>query len=116
MNGRRLLCRAEDIPEGAVRGFPPLPDGRLGLIALRWGGVLRVYVNACPHLGLPLEILPDRFLDATGRFLVCSAHGARFRPEDGRCVCGPCAGQALEPVPCEVDTAGNMTVPVPTAG
>jgi nitrite reductase/ring-hydroxylating ferredoxin subunit len=111
VTGRRALCRAEEIAEGEARGFPPAPGGLTGLIALRRGGVLRVYVNACPHLGLPLEILPDRFLDPAGRFLVCSAHGARFRPEDGRCVTGPCSGEALERVPCDVDADGRLTVP-----
>jgi len=111
VSGRRVLCRAEEIGEGEARGFPPAPGGLTGLIALRRGGVLRVFVNACPHLGLPLEVLPDRFLDEAGRYLVCSAHGARFRPEDGRCVSGPCAGEGLEAVPAEVDAAGQLTVP-----
>jgi nitrite reductase/ring-hydroxylating ferredoxin subunit len=108
---RRILCRADEIAEGEARGFPPVPGGLIGLVALRRGGELRVYVNACPHLGLPLEVLPDRFLDSAGRYLVCSAHGARFRPEDGHCIAGPCSGEALEPVPAEVDEAGRLTVP-----
>lgn len=111
MTGRRALCRADDIAEGQARGFPPAPGGLTGLIAVRRAGELRVYVNACPHLGLPLEVLPDRFLDSAGRYLVCSAHGARFRPEDGRCVAGPCNGAVLESVPCEVDADGLVTVP-----
>lgn len=111
MSGRRILCRADAIAEGEARGFPPMPGGLTGLVALRRAGQLHVYVNACPHLGLPLEMLPDHFLDAAGRYLVCSAHGARFRPEDGRCVSGPCSGEALEAVPCEVDAEGRLTVP-----
>ncbi|MCX7684127.1 MAG: Rieske 2Fe-2S domain-containing protein [Acetobacteraceae bacterium] len=111
MSGRRALCRAEEIAEGEARGFPPPPGGLTGLVALRRGGEIRVYVNACPHLGLPLELLPGRFLDASGRHLVCSAHGARFRVEDGRCISGPCSGEALESVPCEIDPEGLLTVP-----
>lgn len=111
MTGRRILCRADAIAEGEVRGFAPMPGGLTGLIALRHAGRLHVYVNACPHLGLPLEMVPDHFLDAAGRYMVCSAHGARFRLEDGRCVSGPCSGEALEPVPCEVDEAGDLSVP-----
>lgn len=111
MSSRRVLCQAAAIAEGEARGFPPAPGGLTGLIALRRDGRLHVYLNACPHLGLPLEMLPDRFLDAAGRYLVCSAHGARFRPEDGRCIAGPCIGDALEPVAAEVDADGLLTVP-----
>ncbi|MFN7634401.1 MAG: Rieske (2Fe-2S) protein [Acetobacteraceae bacterium] len=111
MTGRRVLCPAEAVAEGEARGFPPAAGGLTGLIVLRRGGRLHVYLNACPHLGLPLEMLPDRFLDAAGRSLVCSAHGARFRPEDGRCIAGPCRGEALEPVAAEVDAACLLTVP-----
>jgi len=46
--------------------------------------------------------VPDHFFDAEGRHLVCSTHGAVFRPEDGYCLAGPCAGESLEPVPVEV--------------
>jgi len=110
LRGGRVLCAAEAVPEGGARGFPPGGAGLAGLVALRRDGVLRVYVNACPHLGLPLECLPDRFLDAAGRHLVCTAHGARFRAEDGFCVSGPCAGDSLEAVPARV-AEGLLTVP-----
>ena len=50
--------------------------------AVRKDGRVHVYVNSCPHIGLPLEPLPDRFLDAKRQHIICSAHGARFRIED----------------------------------
>ncbi len=56
---------------------------------------VRAYANACPHLGATLETFPDRFLSADRRHLICTAHGARFRVEDGHCVGGPCKGKAL---------------------
>ena len=98
MTGGHALCRPEEIPEGGARGFPPPPGGDYGLVLIRRGGEVRAYLNSCPHLGLPLESLPDRFLDREGRHLVCTAHGARFRVEDGFCVSGPCAGDSLERV------------------
>ena len=109
----RALCRLEEIPEGTARGFPPPPGGFTGLVLLRQGETLRAYVNACPHLGIPLEPLPDRFLDGTGRYLVCSTHGARFRVEDGFCTRGPCAGDWLEAVPVRVEE-GLVLVPAET--
>jgi len=56
------------------------------------------YRNECPHVGTPLDWIPDEFMDREGRHLVCSTHGAVFRIEDGLCLAGPCQGDALEPV------------------
>ncbi|UFN48077.1 Rieske (2Fe-2S) protein [Roseomonas sp. OT10] len=110
MSDERRLCRLDELAEGAARGFPPAPGGFTGLVAVRRDGEVRVYVNACPHLGLPLEALPDRFLDGRGEHLVCAAHGARFRVEDGFCVAGPCAGDELEAVPVRI-AGGDVLVP-----
>ena len=110
MSAERRLCRLEEIPEGAARGFPPAPGGFTGLVAVRRDGVVRVYVNSCPHLGVPLEAMPDRFLDGRREHLVCSVHGARFRIADGHCVSGPCAGDVLEAVPVRLED-GEVLVP-----
>ena len=102
LENQRRLCALDDIPDGEARGFPAAPGGFIGLFAVRRGEGVRVYVNSCPHVGLPLEIQPDRFLDRQGILIVCSAHGARFRVEDGVCVSGPCLGEALEGVPAQI--------------
>ena len=99
---KRVLCRLADIPDPGAKGFPSAPGGFYGLFAVRKAGEVRVYVNSCPHIGVPLEPLPDRFLDTRKTLIVCSAHGARFRIEDGHCVTGPCLGQSLEIVPHQV--------------
>jgi nitrite reductase/ring-hydroxylating ferredoxin subunit len=96
--GLRMLCRTEDIPEGGSRGFPPPPGGFHGLFAIRRGGTVVVYVNACPHLGLPLDWVPGHFLSADGDRIVCATHGAEFRIDDGECLHGPCYGDRLDSV------------------
>jgi nitrite reductase/ring-hydroxylating ferredoxin subunit len=96
--GLRVLCRLDDIPDGGARGFAPAPGGFTGLFAVRQGATVRVYVNACPHLGTPLDWTPDRFLSADGTRLVCATHGAEFRIADGLCLRGPCLGDRLEAV------------------
>src|SRR5919199_2022683 len=106
----RVLCREEEIAEGEARGFAAAPGGFTGLFAVKKGGVVRVYVNSCPHVGLPLEMLPHRFLDAKRQTIICSAHGARFRIEDGVCITGPCMGEALEAVPVRI-VDGQVVVP-----
>jgi len=100
MTRERVLCRLEEIPDGGARGLE-LPDGT-PVVAVRRGGRVRVYVNRCPHTGLNLEWRPDDFLTPEGDLIRCATHDARFRIEDGLCVAGPCAGDALEPVPVEV--------------
>lgn len=86
------LCARDDVPDGASRGFGEI-------FAVRLGAEVRVYVNACPHLGLPLEWMADRFLSADGSRIVCAMHGAEFRLTDGLCTVGPCLGAHLAAVP-----------------
>lgn len=94
----RRLCALAEVAEGGAKGFPG-PDGTArGLLVLRTGARVGVFVNACPHLGVPLDWAPDRFLSVDGRHVVCATHGALFRIEDGCCVHGPCYGAVLTPV------------------
>jgi nitrite reductase/ring-hydroxylating ferredoxin subunit len=107
----RVLCRLDEIPDGGARGFAAAPGAFTGLFAVRRGARVWVYVNSCPHLGVPLDPVPDRFLDRRGENIVCSTHGARFRIEDGFCTAGPCYGQSLEAVPVRIDAEGRILVP-----
>jgi len=95
----RVLCLLDDIPDGESKGFAAAPGGFTGLFAVRRGDRVWVYVNSCPHIGVPLDPVPDRFLDRKREHVVCSTHGAVFRYEDGHCEDGPCKGRDLESVP-----------------
>jgi nitrite reductase/ring-hydroxylating ferredoxin subunit len=106
------LCRAEEIAEGSAKGIDGAAPGEKGLILVRRGGRLRAYVNACPHLGTPLNFLPDRFLDRDGRHLICTTHGAVFRIEDGLCLRGPCRNERLTAVAVDED-AGMVALRSP---
>lgn len=94
-----ILCKFTDLPDGGAKG---VEVGRgadtLDPILLRRGCEVFAYVNRCPHRGTPLETFPDKFLNQTGKLLICSTHGARFRVKDGICVEGPCEGASLKPV------------------
>jgi nitrite reductase/ring-hydroxylating ferredoxin subunit len=107
----RALCRVDDIPDGASMGFPPAPGGFTGLFAVRQGAAVHVYVNACPHIGTPLDWTPGRFLSVDGSRIVCATHGAEFRITDGECLRGPCYGDRLEPVMIQIKD-GTIYVPV----
>ena len=93
------LCLLEDLPEGSTKGFDL--DGT-PVFAVHHAGKVHVYRNHCPHLGIPLEWVPDQFLDVTGTLLQCASHGALFLIESGRCVAGPCTGQSLKKLLSEV--------------
>lgn len=103
------LCALADMPDRGARGFEltRANGDRLDVIVWRDGDHLRGFINKCPHLGLPLETFPDRFLSADGRRLICSAHGAQF-DANGACFAGPCKGQSLTPMPVRLD--GQMIV------
>lgn len=96
---RPALCAVTDIPDGEARGFRlGAGDDRIDILIARRGSAVHGYVNACPHVGSPLDWTPDRFMSLDGRYLQCATHGALFRVEDGECVRGPCAGAFLRPV------------------
>ncbi len=97
------LCAVADIPDSGSNGFfVDTADGRLLYMAIRRGPKVFVYVNSCPHTGMPLDFQPGRFLNADGTLIQCSTHGAEFRIDDGYCVSGPCEGDHLTAVETEI--------------
>jgi nitrite reductase/ring-hydroxylating ferredoxin subunit len=104
------LCALDEIADPGSRGFSFRVDDRLfaGFV-VRTGGAVRGYIDRCPHAGMPLAMMPDRFLTRDGDLILCSAHGALFRIADGLCLGGPCAGRALIPWPVRLE-AGAVLV------
>ena len=97
------LCALSDLAEGSAIecADPRKPEGAT-LVLLRSGDQVHAYLNVCPHAGRPLNWAPGRFLYAHGQ-LVCAAHGAAFRPEDGYCIGGPCRGESLRRVAISIE-------------
>jgi len=103
------LCQIDDIQENSSKGFA-LTNNTNGqnvpeatVFAIKRESTIFVYRNHCPHLGLPLEWMPDQFLDREGQYIQCATHGALFRIQDGYCVSGPCPGESLMPVPFRIE-------------
>lgn len=93
------LCRLDEIADGGTRGVLPDARGRDRVLLIRRGDRVLGYVNNCPHYDrAPLGWRKDAFLNGDGTRIMCAAHGALFRIEDGVCEVGPCLGQALTPV------------------
>lgn len=63
--------------------------------AVRWRGRVHAFVNRCRHESLSLDFGDAHFFDDAFDALVCTHHGARYRPDSGACASGPCAGARL---------------------
>ena len=72
------------------------------LILHREGGVVRAWLNVCPHAGRRLDWAPGKFLRNRDGHLVCAVHGATFELARGDCIAGPCRGASLRAVAVEV--------------
>ncbi len=81
-----------------------LPPNVTSVIVGRVAGTWRAYVNECRHRALPLDLGASSPMSDDGAYLLCHQHGALYSLIDGRCVLGPCAGEALTPVAIEVVT------------
>lgn len=93
------LCKLSDIEDPGARAFEL---GDRAIFVVRQNDTLRAYVNSCPHRGVRLEWQPNQFLDYEKQYIQCSTHGALFKIDTGECVVGPCNGQKLQPVECNV--------------
>jgi nitrite reductase/ring-hydroxylating ferredoxin subunit len=96
------ICALADLDATGAREFEFGQPRQFWGFVIRWGGTVRGYVNACPHIGMPLNLSGDHFFTADGKRLLCQMHGAQFRPDDGHCVSGPCEGEALKPLALEI--------------
>lgn len=102
------ICKLTEIDDGDARGFDiTLENESVAIICFRQGQQVFAYKNSCPHTGVNLEWLPDKFLDDSRKYFVCSTHGALFQLEDGYCVTGPCHGESLTPLVVSVE-AGEL--------
>lgn len=100
----QLIVAVTDIPSEGLRfSYREGPFDEEGILLRLHDDEVRAYKNECRHLPMRLDDREPRELwDPSGRYLVCSSHGARYQPSDGLCVGGPCEGSHLRPLPIEV--------------
>ena len=92
----RILPDATRLREGMGLHFTATVHGvPRDAFVVRYRGALYAYVNTCRHQSLPLDFGDAHFFDEQYDALVCCHHGARYRPETGECVEGPCEGGKL---------------------
>jgi len=97
------LVALDRLADGAFAEAEATVDGSAeSLILYRGGGVVRAWLNICPHAGRRLDWAPGQFLKSREGHLVCAAHGASFALDSGDCIAGPCKGDRLRAVPVDV--------------
>jgi len=107
------LIRRSELPRVGIVAVDAVIDGEQESIIVHCDGERIVaWLNICPHQGRRLDYVPGKFLIDGGR-LVCAAHGAIFRLEDGECVGGPCRGASLREVPAQVNESGELVIGSP---
>jgi nitrite reductase/ring-hydroxylating ferredoxin subunit len=93
--GERVpLCNSGDLVDGGLAvPFDVVYAGQTcRAFAVRWRGQVHAYLNRCTHVAMELDWQPNRFFDDSGQWLLCSTHGAVYRPDTGACAGGPCRG------------------------
>lgn len=98
-----MLCRLADIADPGAKGFTWRDgDWLFHGFVVRRGDTVNGFIDRCPHAGMPLALFEDHYLTREKDLILCSSHGALFRPDNGLCIGGPCAGRSLWPWPVEV--------------
>jgi len=90
-----------------------LPDGTNAFVVKLVGDGFVAYRNRCPHWNVDLDMGLGDFVDPRTGFIECRNHGAEFEVATGRCVSGPCAGDALSAI--DVLVEGGRAVLVTAA-
>ena len=104
-----VLVNSHELEEGHSKGF--IINGT-NLFVLRHQGNLVAYLNSCPHRKVPLEWLPDQFLNSDKQFIQCATHGALFTIEQGLCISGPCHQESLTNL-CVEERGGKVYCTIP---
>jgi len=101
MTNNRIVLKSDELEEGAKGIRFPLPT--LGEFAtgfvVRFQGKPYAYINQCAHVPVELDWNEGDFFTVQKDYLICSTHGAHYRPDNGFCVMGPCKGKSLKSIP-----------------
>ncbi len=92
------LCNSADLADGGLAvPFDVMFGGQTcRAFAIRYLGQAHAFLNRCTHVAMELDWQANRFFDDTGRWLLCSTHGAAYQPDTGECAGGPCRGGLIK--------------------
>ena len=100
MTQEKIILKSKDLEEcakGVRFPLPSLGEFVTGFV-VRFQGKPYAYVNQCAHVPIELDWNQGDFFTAQKDYLICSTHGAHYRPDNGFCVMGPCKGKSLKPI------------------
>ena len=107
-------CPRDALRRGAATPISLAPDPRgrprEAIALLNDAGEVRVYLNLCMHLPIPLDSGSREFFDLDGAHLMCGTHGALYRLDDGYCFEGPCRGASLIALPFRITMDGRVEI------
>ena len=64
------LCRLADIEDpGSIALAGKIDGEQKHIMVVRSGSKITAYVNACPHVGTPLDFVPGQLLDRAFEFV-----------------------------------------------
>jgi nitrite reductase/ring-hydroxylating ferredoxin subunit len=96
-----VICKSGDVTEcsNGVRFFVSKKGIKHSAFVIRYNGMAYAYLNRCAHKGLELDWNPGQFFDRQSQYLICATHDARYVPDSGLCIAGPCVGASLAALP-----------------
>lgn len=99
------LCTLSDVADDEVVEFTfgELKKNQFRMFVYNDNGVLRAYMNMCPHFDVPLNVEPGEMFTSDRSQFMCMVHYAKFNLDDGHCIDGPCEGLGLESVPLSIN-------------
>ena len=102
-----VLARLDQIPDGEAFLVSLLHGPQsFDAVLLRSGNQVFAYVNRCSHFGVPLASKVQYLYAQPHQSIRCNVHTAEYRWQDGHCLSGECAGNALWAIPVRV--AGEL--------
>jgi nitrite reductase/ring-hydroxylating ferredoxin subunit len=99
-----VLARVHDLADRGTLSIQT--DGGLLVLLIRSKGMIRAFVNACPHHDLPLDYRGPNVLSADGMTIRCTNHDAAFSIEDGAGTSGLGSGCRLDVLPIAIGADG----------
>lgn len=98
-----IVARVGELRPGQTKKFLlPCGPSEVEAFVVNHRGSLRAYINRCRHVPMTMDWVENQFLTEDGAYILCSTHGACFRPDTGECVDGPPLGKFLIPVPLDI--------------
>lgn len=95
-----LICRSDALAESGrgARFTVRWHDALCPAFVIRFHGRVFGYLNRCSHRQVALDWEAGEFFDFSRRALICATHGARYAPDSGACLGGPCGRAGLIPL------------------